>query len=289
MLEAKEKNYFVEAEVEIPYLKKEIRNVAVKAKNKDVAIEKYKQELKQEGISVVDISKRFTPIPGIIFLGITVLMSFFRYFEKDGFNSLELYPNIVSLVLSIVIYSAFVIRIKGIESVFKNFADTLISVLFILTLGVFITIFTGDGTIPSGVIGKFLKKIGFGNSYVLIISAIILSWLGLKQICGFAWLAVIGFGFAELITCGNYLGNFKGSIFILSAFLGCIFYLKYEGRLIVNSFKKMTVSTVNFIGSDIKESQALAKRGVSKVVGAYEAKLLEEEEDKDEKGDKDEN
>lgn len=278
ILGTNDRKFFVEAEVELPYVKKEIRNVAVQAKTKEEAIEKYSQELEKNGISVVDISKRVSPITGIIFLGVTVLMSFFRYYEKDGFNSLELYPNIVSLLLSLVVYSAFVIRIKGIENIFKNFSDTLISILFIVVMGIFIKIFTGDSTIPAGAIGKFLKMIGLGNNYVLIIAAIILSWLGLKQICGFVWLAVIGFGLTELVTCGNYMGDFKGSLFILSAFLGCIFYLKYEGKLIINSFKKLTVSTINFIGNDIKESQNLAKKGVSKIVNTYETKKIETEE-----------
>ena len=42
---------------------------------------------------------------------------------------------------------------------------------------------------------------------------------------------------------------------VLSAFLGCIFYFKYEGKLILNSFNQLSIYIVNQLDSDIQESQ----------------------------------
>lgn len=274
--ETKNRKFLLEAEVEKPYVKNEIINVSRCAKTKEDAIEEYRNELCSQGKTVIGISKRVSPLCGIIFLSITFVMSLFRYYETDGFKYLELYPNIISLMISLVIYSAFVIRVKGIENVFKNFSDSLISLLFILVMGIFINIFTGESTVPTGIIGKFLAKIGFGNSYILICSAIVLSWLGLKQVCGFVWIAVIAFGLAELVTCGNYIGNYKGSIFILSAFLGCIFYLKYEGKLILNSFKRLSIYTVNRLDSDIQESQKFVRNKINSGITKEEIKTIED-------------
>ena len=270
----KEGKYFIEAEVKVPYVRTEVRNVSVKGTDSDNAIAKYESELKNQGLSVTTISKRTSAIPGIICFGIALIMSFFRYFEDGGFNYIYLYPNIVSVLLSVVIYSSFVIRIKGIQNTFKNPLDTIISILFILVFAIFIQIFTGNSKTSSGLIGNFLSKIGLGNSYYLIIAAIVLSWLGIKQVCGFVWLAIFALALTELVTCGNYMGNVKGSIFILSAFCGFVFFLKYEGKLIINSFKKLAISSTNFIKSDLDESKKLTQSGIDAVSSRLSGKEI---------------
>ena len=132
------------------------------------------------------------------------LISCFDYHNDVGFDKYNFYPSIFSLILSVVVYSAFVIRIKGLENMFNNtVVDVVISVLLILVMGIFIEILSGNASTKTGIIGKILEKLGFGNSYILIIAAAVLSWLGLKQICGFVWLAVIFFGLTELGTCGR--------------------------------------------------------------------------------------
>lgn len=77
------------------------------------------------------------------------------------------------------------------------------------------------------------------------------------------------FGLTELGTCGIYMGKFIGSLFILSSFLGCIFYPKYEGTLIINSFQKLAASTIATISSDIGASQKLAQKRVGKTTNTY--------------------
>ena len=270
----KEGKYFIEAEVRVPYVRTEVRNVAVKGTNSDTAIAKYELELKEQGLSVTSISKRTSAIPGIICFSIALVMSFFRYFEEGGFNYIYLYPNIVSVLLSVVIYSSFVIRIKGIQNTFKNSLDTIISMLFILVFAMFIQIFTSNSKISSGLIGKILSKLGLGNSYYLIIAAIVLSWLGIKQVCGFVWLAIFALALTELVTCGNYMGNVKGSVFILSSFCGFVFFLKYEGKLIINSFRKLAISSSTFVKSDLDESKKLAQSGINTVSSMLVGKEL---------------
>lgn len=276
----REKKYWVEAEIGIPCTRKEVKNIAVKANNKHDAISKCCNELEEKGISVVEVKKRTNPIWGIIFLGLTVLMSFFTY--HDGFETLELFPNIISTLISVIVYSGFVVRVKGIEKMFNTASSFFISLLFILCMAIFIKLFTGDSVNPSGPIGFLLDSIGLGNSYGLMILGIALSWLGLKQICGFIWLAVFGFGIAELAICDKYLGNLKGTAFILFAFCGFIFYLKYEGKIIINSFREVSNSVKDYVGSDIKASQNLAQKGISDLSKKYNSRKIENKKDGEE-------
>ena len=79
----KDKNFLVEEE--IPCVTRERRIVVVQAQTKEEAMEKRSQEIKEDSGSVVRISKRATPIPVILFLGVTVLISYFDYHD-DGFG-----------------------------------------------------------------------------------------------------------------------------------------------------------------------------------------------------------
>lgn len=138
------------------------------------------------------------------------------------------------------------------------------SVLVILVLATFINIFSRNAKVATGIVGKILEKIGLNNSNYLIVAAIVLSWLGIKQVACFVWIAIIALGIAELVTCGNYMGNFKGALFLLSSFLGFLFYLKYEGKIIINSFRKLGAVSGNFVKSNIDESKQLIKKEPAK-------------------------
>lgn len=258
----KQKKYLIEAEVEVPYFRTEIKNLPVKAENEENAVALCKEKLDSQDFSVSSVSKRASVVPGIVFLGIAFLMTLIRYYDGNNhFKYFDLFPRALSILFSIIVYSAFVIKVKGIENTFKNVSDTIISVLFILVLAVFINIFSRNAKVDNGIIDKILKFLKLDNSNYLIVAAMILSWLGIKQIACFVWIAIIVLGIGELVTCGNYMGNFKGALFLLSSFLGFVFYLKYEGKIIINSFRKLGAVSGNFVKSNIDESKKLAKKG----------------------------
>lgn len=200
----------------------------------------------------------------------------FNYYS--GFNSINLFPNVQPLVFSLLIYSSFVIRVKGLKNTFKNGLDTIISILFIFVLGSFIKVFARDSVDTTGIISFILKKIGFGNNYLLILAAVVVSWIGMRQVSGFIWVAVILLGTVELFTMGDYMGTFKSVLFIMSAFIGFIFYLKYEGAVIVNSFKNMASTTNSYISGNIKQSMDYAKDSINSIKNNSQSKIGENNE-----------
>lgn len=268
------KKYLIEAEVEVPYVRSEIKNIPIKAANADEALTLCKDELESSDFSVNSVSKRTSVIPGIVFLAIAFLMTFVKYYDNsgNGFDSVNLFPSLLSILFSFVIYFAFVIKTKGISNSFKNVTDTIISVLFILVLATFINIFTKNAKVSSGIVGKFLAKIGLNNTNYLIIAAVIFSWLGIKQVACFLWLGIIALGVTEFVTCGNYMGNYMGAIFLVSSILGFVFYLKYEGKIIINSFRKLGASSSDFIKSNIDESGKILKKGINKAKNSFQQK-----------------
>lgn len=242
----KEKLFILEAELGIHYEKTEIKTYNIKAGNLEDAKKKVLKEVKQDiGVKCIGVRNKTGTLPGIICFSIALFLSLMPYYKNDGFESVFLFPNMSALAVSLVLYSSFVIKVKGLENTFKGPADSIISLLFILVLAIFIKIFIRDSIPPSGSpIGRVMSFFKLNNSYTLITAAVILSWIGMKSVAGIIWIIIAVLGILQLVTAGNIMGEYIGAIFILSSFSGFIFYLKYEGKLIINSFKKITLKAI---------------------------------------------
>ncbi len=251
-------NKIFEAEIPVKYQVKE--SLFISAQNQEDA----KEKLEKMGITnsvLKDKSK--SAISGIVAMSIAVILSFFRYFGKGSTDYIELFPNIISFTLSVIIYSAFVIRVKGLKNTFENKIDFAISFLFMLIIGIFIKLFSGDATKTSGLIGAILQFFHLDNGYPLFILLLCLSWLGMKPLCGFVLIGIMIFGLIELVTCGNYMGNLISVLFIFSAFCGCVFYLKYEGNRIIQSFSDFGTKTAGWMNDNIKASKDLIDKEIN--------------------------
>lgn len=254
----KERVFTLEAELEVALKKLEVQTLSVKADSlenaKGAVLARFQEN---KGLKCVELNKKVSVLPGILSFSIALLLTTIPFYEKDGFNSVFLFPNIISLVCSLFVYSSFVIRVKGINNTFKNIPDFIISILCILVLASFIKIFLRDSIVLTGWVGTMLKMLGLNNSYLLITGAVIFSWLGIRGIAGFMWIIIAILGMVELATAGEYMGEYISAVFILSAFCGFIFYLKYEGKIIINSFATLTKNTQNLVMYDINKTNEM--------------------------------
>lgn len=261
----KDKVFTLEAELEVPLKKIEVQTLKVKANSIETAKNTVLAQLQgNKDVRCVELSKKGSVIPGIISFSIALLLTTIPFYEKTGFDSVFLFPNIISLLCSLFVYSSFIIRVKGINNTFKNIPDFIISILCILVLASFIKIFLRDSLELNGWVGLILKKSGFNNSYFLIVGAIIFSWLGIKSFAGFMWIIIAVLGMVELATAGQYMGEYISAVFILSSFCGFIFYLKYEGKIIINSFASMSKNTANFVMSNTNKTKEMLGKEIRK-------------------------
>lgn len=260
----KEKKFIYEVETKVPYERTELKTICITAKNQEEASLICEKQLKESNISFIALNRKSSILPAIIFLFIVSLFSFFKFHKENSLKTISLMPGILPMVFSIIIYAAFVIRVKGINNTFKDFSDTLVSVLFFYTLAIFINLFTSLPASSSGLIGKFFYKTLNIKPINLIIVATILSLIGLKQICGFVWIFICIAGIIELGSLESFLGKWNSIIFLISSFLGVVFYLKYEGKAIQNSFKKLSQATFEMIKSDINNSSTFINQELTK-------------------------
>ena len=126
----------------------------------------------------------------------------------NGILVFHLTPSMISTIIAIGLYSAVIIRLKGLQNSFSGFSDILLSVLTILFCSSFVNFFLNDNT------GK-----------IILIVSLLLSWLGLKVIAGIVWIVLIVLVGIQIFLVNAAMGIW-GSFYVLSAFLGIVFQLK---------------------------------------------------------------
>jgi hypothetical protein len=184
----------------------------------------------------------------IICMLIACFFSFIPWY--NGSFMFSLMPSMLSTLLAIGLYSAVIIRLKGLHNSFCSFSDTVLSILTILFCSSFINFFLNDNT------GK-----------IILLVSILLSWLGLKFIAGIVWIVLFVFVGARVMLVNAAMGVW-GSFYILSAFIGIILQLKQINFAsdIGKEFKSMTSRAQYKIFNDISSVTAAVKNKKKKTI-----------------------
>lgn len=258
----KEKTFAFDTTVNVPYEKSEIKTFIVTAPTEELAKARLQDKLNTDNIVCVGIKKKQSAIPAIIAFSIALFFTFTPYYK--GFAAYHLSPDVKSVFFALLIYAAFVVRIKGIEKTAVNFSDLIVSIMAILLLAVFIRVFAKDAKEPTNFFARILALIGIKiTNYGLLAFAIIFSWLGVKLVSAVMLLLIALLGLSELFSMGVFMGDFKSVTFMISSFFGFIFYLKYEGPKMINSVMGASTKAFNFFNSNISEGFEYAKEKIN--------------------------
>ena len=158
-------------------------------------------------------------IAAIIFLSISCFLSLFSWYQ--GNVTFIIRPSMFSVLLAIGLYSAVIIRLKGLQNCFNNATDTILSCLTILFCSSFLNFFTGDMEI------QILWFEIFISGKLLLTVAFLLSWLGVALVAKFVWIALFILAAARILI-GDAAMGIWGVVYVLSAFLGIVFQLKQQ-------------------------------------------------------------
>lgn len=180
---------------------------------------------------------------GAFFIGIQN----FSYTEKvfflfDTTHNVCLSPTFFSAIASIfIVYPVFS---KGKADITNNHSmiNIFLLVLDISVVATFTsTLFTADNLIPGIPL----------NGYTLLISGIVLSWLGIRSISKFIWIILIICSLTRMTKVDNAMG-FLGFVYVVLTFLGIMFQVKYvcgNKEAITDEYK----NTANNYAQTIKE------------------------------------
>jgi len=217
-------------------------------------------------------NRTMTNMIAIIFMSTAFILSLTPFHGQSGGVIFSLKPGLFTTLIAIGLYSAVIVRIKGLHNSFISFSDSLLSIMTILFCASFLNIFIGDITIKTKPF--FLNDIVISGKIILFV-AVLLSWLGIKAIAGIVWVIVFIIACTQMIARDVAMGIW-GSVYIISAFLGIFLQLKQMGSDLVRDMGREFINigsqVNNRIFSDIDSAAAFAKRTAGNIKESKKAK-----------------
>jgi len=190
----------------------------------------------------------------IISLSIACLLSFIPWYSGTTIWSMR--PSMLSLLVAIGLYSAVIIRVKGLQNSFNSFSQTVLSLLTTLFCASFINLFIGDVTFTLFTILGFSAKTTISGNFILLL-AVLFSWLGVPAVAGLVWIVLFILAITRITSINSAMGIW-GIIYIFSAFLGIIFQLKQQSGDFLRS-----------MGSEMMSIAAKTHRKIFKDIGSF--------------------
>ena len=186
----------------------------------------------------------------LVFLIIAVSMAFISY-DREGifFNTkLEIFPGFISTLVAIILIVPLYAR--NILKWNKSFYTLISLVLFLILFGSLVELAMGGNGLNSQVV------------QYLLLSAIVLSWLGMKAIAGGSWLLLFP-AIAVSIVENNTAMGFYGFIYVACGFIGILLHSELNPANLVSGIKE------EFSGS--QEIQNAIKSDINQTVNAIKS------------------
>ncbi len=251
--------YLVNAKGEITQLHNEV--YVVKADSEEEAQEIATNRFREEYNSINETvqirafgSRKRNALLAVLFMSIAVIISFCKFGKDFGILGLTLYTKeiylqgggIMAIILGIVVYSVFIIRLKGIEELTQSFTDVALCVLSIL---LFASLFN------LALDGEAVLGLNSSTMYLLLILGAFFSTVKEKLA------AVICIFIVMLASLGNIIGysdamGIWGIVYIMCAFLGFLFHFSIEPQVLASlpQMGKMLKKHGNNFKSDVVEA-----------------------------------
>ena len=193
------------------------------------------------------IKRKGTPCL-ILFLLVAILLSFVGW--KNGHSTVSIRPDMISMMYAVFIYSAYVVRIKGLKNVLESIREIVVCILVLMLLASLVQIFLGTNEFK--ILGKELFSF---DSKMLLIVAILLSWLGVKFVSVISLGLVVVCALIKLSIVSEAMGIW-GIVYVLSGFIGIILYLKTEPLVVAAwpFYRKSLNAQISYLKNDISEA-----------------------------------
>lgn len=181
----------------------------------------------------------------LVFLLLSGMMSFFTYTRKVNLwiiswdSELTFKPGFVSTLLAVFMIAPLYLR---------GILQWNVSIYGVVSLLLILLVFSSFDELALG--GKTRSPLIMG----LLGSALVLSWLGIKEVAGIAWILVLAGGIYSVIISNIALG-FYGFIYVAFGFVGLVLHSGLNpGELVQGIKMEYSISTekaVDKIQSDI--------------------------------------
>ena len=161
-----------------------------------------------------------------ILMSIAIGLSYINWAHKHELISIS--PSLTSCLISLILYTSYVIRFKGVNKIVTSKSDIALCLCVILLFASFIQALLTGGIISIPKIPPLIDSSISIYSYHVLFAAVVLSWIGVKIVSAACFLLVGIAAFINIMQLSDAMGPLFGPLYILSSFFGLLFYISLE-------------------------------------------------------------
>ena len=198
---------------------------------------------------------------------------------KNGHDTIRIGPDYLSCLYAVVLYSAFLVRFKGLQRAFGTLIDIVFCVFNVLLLSTFVqTLLVVEEIKVFGMTAFSL------DAHIILPVAIVLSWLGLKLVSLLSFVGIAVMAISRVSFLNEAMGNTFGTIYVICAFIGIGIYLSIEPAVSesINSIKSTVGQGIGKANQEI----SCAKSQAAGITASVSSKLQALKKTKDSNGKK---
>ncbi len=229
--------YLVNAKGEITKLHNEVYVVSADSKEEaqEIATNRFREEHNSinETVQIRAFgSRKRNALLAVLFMSVAVIISFIPFDKSFGIFGWTWWTEKISLqdggiipiIFGIVVYSVFIIRLKGIEELTQSFADIVLCVLSIL---LFASLFN------LALNGEAVLGLSDSTMYLLLILGAFFSVVKEKLAAVICVFIVMLASLGNIIGYSDAMGNWS-IVYTMSAFLGFLFHFSIEPQFLAS-------------------------------------------------------
>lgn len=232
-----------------------------------IAEGKFSEEFGTFGESPSALDNR-TPraIAACILMSIAIGLSYINW--AHGHDLISISPSLTSCLISLILYTSYVIRFKGVHKIVISKSDIALCLCVILLFASFIqALLTGEIiSIPKI---PFLTSGISINSYHVLFAAVALSWIGVKIVSAACFLLVGIAAFTNIMTLSDSMGPLFGPLYCLSSFFGLMFYISVEPAAseAIYHIKASAPAAKKYVENDFHQAGGQLLQGAAMIAG----------------------
>lgn len=279
------KEYFVKTQGDVQKIETASHVYIIEADSEDEAQELGKQLFLRENDVIEDTiatnsrqaNRKIIGALAILFIGFAIFLSYIKWYPKGAHIPTFFTPSLRSVLIASLLYSSFIIRIKGIQEVTQSVFDLIFTFLNILLISTFISILFIHKELTF-----LIFKIPIDTMSICMV-AIALAWLGQKSMSGLCILATAVFAFGNLTVISDAMGNIWGPVYILTSFMGVLLWASIEPK---------AAESIPFMQKSIHNTMSISRENLHEfgnssvhLGGKFKEKILPKNQNKEKSGD----
>lgn len=233
-----------------------------------IAEGKFSEEFGTFGESPSALDNR-TPraIVACILMSIAIGLSYIDWAHGD--NLISIGPSLTSCLISLILYTSYVVRFKGVHRIVTSENDIALCLCVILLFASFIQVLlTGEFILIPKIPILMDSNISI-KSYHLLFATILLSWIGVKIVSAACFLLVGIAAFTNIMQLSDAMGPLFGPLYILSSFFGLLFYISVEPAAseALYHIKASARASKKYVENDFHQAGGQLRQGVAMITG----------------------